>query len=60
MLIINAQTTKYRVHVVPAFSVDAEEDTEENGFLLNHGIFNYNGLRSEEAPSRSLQRTFMG
>jgi hypothetical protein len=37
---IDVSTIKYRVHVVPAFTF---KDTmkAEDGYLLNHGIYNY-------------------
>jgi hypothetical protein len=44
-----ASRITFRVHVVPAFTIN-EDGIGDDGFLLDHGIFNYSALRSEEAP----------
>ena len=46
--IIEASTIVYLVHVTPAFTV-ADGDTGEDGYLLNHGIFNYS-VRHPDSP----------
>mmetsp|Transcript_54268 Transcript_54268/g.107747 ORF Transcript_54268/g.107747 Transcript_54268/m.107747 type:complete len:624 (+) Transcript_54268:64-1935(+) len=50
MKVIDASSIQYRVHVVPAFIVTEDGEVGEDGFLLNHGIFNYSGLRHEQRP----------
>ena len=48
--VIPASHIRFRVHVSPAFAVD-DGEISEDGFILNHGVFNYGGLRSEVRPS---------
>ena len=53
MAIIDTADIERRVHVVPAFTV-SELGTGEDGFLLNHCIFNYSS-RHREVPALPIE-----